>query len=59
MRQCRTSMLPMQLDILQMLLNSSVTLSHSSEAETAIYVLDALPSKCILSCSFNLENGNP
>ena len=65
MWQCCPSMLPMQFGILQMLLNSSAIRSHSSGAETAthththIYVLDAAPSKCLLSCSFQLENSNP
>ena len=37
MRQCFLSMLPMQLGILQMSLNSSAIRSHSSEVGTAIY----------------------
>lgn len=37
MRQCFTSMLPIQLDISQMLLNSSAIRSHSSEVGTAKY----------------------
>jgi hypothetical protein len=37
MRQCFPSILPMQLGILQMSLNSSAVRSHSSDVGTAIY----------------------
>ena len=59
MRQCFPSMLPMQLVILQMLLNSCAIRSHSSEVGAAIYIQNAVLSKYLLSYSFQLENGNP
>jgi hypothetical protein len=55
MQQCFPSMLPMQLGILQMSLNSSAIHSHSSEVGTAIYIgcstmQMALPDSCTMHC---------
>jgi len=38
MRQCFPSMLPIQLGILQMSMNSNAFRSHSTEEETVIYI---------------------
>ena len=67
MRQCFPSMLPMQLGILQILLNSSAIRSHISEVGTVLYILVAVPSKwlfrthvqCPLLYSFQPEKSIP
>jgi len=60
-------MLPVQLGILQISLNSSAICSHSSEVETVIYILVAVPAswlfwthiQCPLLYSFQLEKSIP
>ena len=45
MRQCFLSLLPMQLGILQISLNSSAVHSHISEVGNVLYVFVTVPSK--------------
>jgi len=67
MRQCFLSLLPMQLGILQISLNSSTIRSHISEVGTVLCILVAVPSKwlfqthvqCPVLYSFQLEKCIP
>ena len=67
MRQCFLSLLPMQLGILQISLNSSAIRSHISEVGTVLCILVSVPSKwlfrthvqCPVLYSFQPEKSIP